>query len=417
MEKKQNKSLTIITIVAMMFLYAMISFVTNLAAPVGKIWGASFDDPAQAERMGMLGNLFNFLAYLIMGIPAGNFLAKHGYKKTALTAIFLGFLGISVQWMSGVVDSFYVYLFGALLGGFCVCMLHTVVNPMLNLLGGGGNRGNQLNLIGGTLNSLSGSLTPMLVGAIVGESLAGKEIDDVNIVLYIAMVVFAVIYLVISLTPIAEPAGAGQQITYERSPWAFRHLTLGVIAIFFYVGVEVGIPATLISYLTPKVGFAVAGFIAGRYWILMLIGRFIGSAIGGKVSSRTMVTCVASVAIALMVAAMVIGNSIMVKTIVRGEVMMVPLASTLLVLCGLCTSVMWTSIFNMATEGLGKYTAKASGIFMMMVVGGGIVPYIQSLIAAHNCLASYIVPVIGVAFILFYALWGSKNVNTDIKVD
>ncbi len=417
MEKKQNKSLTIITIVAMMFLYAMISFVTNLAAPVGKIWGASFDDPAQAERMGMLGNLFNFLAYLIMGIPAGNFLAKHGYKKTALTAIFLGFLGISVQWLSGVVDSFYVYLFGALLGGFCVCMLNTVVNPMLNLLGGGGNRGNQLNLVGGTLNSLSGSLTPMLVGAIVGESLAGKEIDDVNIVLYIAMVVFAVIYLVISLTPIAEPAGAGQQVTYERSPWAFRHLTLGVIAIFFYVGVEVGIPATLISYLTPKVGFAVAGFIAGRYWILMLIGRFIGSAIGGKVSSRTMVICVASVAIALMVAAMVIGDSIMVKTIVRGEVMMVPLASTLLVLCGLCTSVMWTSIFNMATEGLGKYTAKASGIFMMMVVGGGIVPYIQSLIAAHNCLASYIVPVIGVAFILFYALWGSKNVNTDIKVD
>ncbi len=417
MEKKQNKSLTIITIVAMMFLYAMISFVTNLAAPVGKIWGASFDDPAQAERMGMLGNLFNFLAYLIMGIPAGNFLAKHGYKKTALTAIFLGFLGISVQWLSGVVDSFYVYLFGALLGGFCVCMLNTVVNPMLNLLGGGGNRGNQLNLVGGTLNSLSGSLTPMLVGAIVGESLAGKEIDDVNIVLYIAMVVFAVIYLVIRLTPIAEPAGAGQQVTYERSPWAFRHLTLGVIAIFFYVGVEVGIPATLISYLTPKVGFAVAGFIAGRYWILMLIGRFIGSAIGGKVSSRTMVTCVASVAIALMVAAMVIGDSIMVKTIVRGEVMMVPLASTFLVLCGLCTSVMWTSIFNMATEGLGKYTAKASGIFMMMVVGGGIVPYIQSLIAAHNCLASYIVPVIGVAFILFYALWGSKNVNTDIKVD
>lgn len=418
METKQsNKSLTIITIVAMMFLYAMISFVTNLAAPVGKIWGASFDGPVQAERMGMLGNLFNFLAYLVMGIPAGNFLAKNGYKKTALTAIFLGFLGISVQWLSGVVDSFYVYLFGALLGGFCVCMLNTVVNPMLNLLGGGGNRGNQLNLVGGTINSLSGSLTPMLVGAIIGESLAGKEIDDVNIVLYIAMAVFALVYLVIRLTPIAEPAGAGQAVTYERSPWSFRHLTLGVIAIFFYVGVEVGIPATLISYMTPKVGFAAAGFIAGRYWILMLIGRFVGSAIGGKVSSRTMVMVVASAAIALMLCAMIIGDSVMVKTIIQGQVMQVPLASTLLVLCGLCTSVMWGSIFNMATEGLGKYTAKASGIFMMMVVGGGIVPYIQSAIAAHNCLFSYIVPVIGVAYILIYAIWGSKNVNKDIKVD
>lgn len=415
--KQQNKSLTIITIVAMMFLYAMISFVTNLAAPVGKIWGASFEDPAQAERMGMLGNLFNFLAYLIMGIPAGNILAKRGYKSTALAAIALGFVGIGFQWMSGVLDSFYVYLFGALLGGFCVCMLNTVVNPMLNLLGGGGNRGNQLNLIGGTINSLSGALTPMLVGAIIGESLAGKQIDDVNVVLYIAMAVFAVIYLVIRVTPIAEPAGAGQQVTYERSPWSFRHLTLGVIAIFFYVGVEVGIPATLISYLTPRVGFAAAGLIAGRYWILMLIGRFIGSAIGGKVSSRVMVMCVASVAIALMVAAMLIGDSIMAKTYVQGQVIAVPLASTLLVFCGLCTSVMWGSIFNMATEGLGKYTAKASGIFMMMVVGGGIVPYIQSVIAAHDCLLSYIVPIFGVAYILFYAIWGSKNVNKDIKID
>ena len=119
MSEKQSNSLKIITIVAMMFLYAMISFVTNLAAPVGKIWGASFDDPAQAERMGMLGNLFNFLAYLIMGIPAGNFLSKYGYKKTALTAIFLGFVGICIQWLSGVFDSFAVYLGGALICGFC----------------------------------------------------------------------------------------------------------------------------------------------------------------------------------------------------------------------------------------------------------------------------------------------------------
>ena len=406
------------TIVAMMFLYAMIAFVTNLAAPVGKIWGESFTDPAQAERMGMLGNLMNFLAYLIMGIPAGLMLSKVGYKRTALIAVFVGFIGILFQWLSGVFDNFFVYLFGAFVCGFSVCMLNTVVNPMLNLLGGGGKRGNQLNLVGGTLNSLAGSLTPMLVGAIIGESLVGKEIDDVNAVLYIAMAVFALVYLVVRITPIAEPAGAGQDIIYERSPWSFRHLTLGVIAIFFYVGVEVGIPATLISYLKPTVGFAAAGFIAGRYWILMLVGRFIGSAVSGKIGSRSMVITVASVAIALMIAAMCIGDSVMAKTLVQGEVIQIPLAATLLVLCGLCTSVMWGCIFNMATEGLGKYTAKASGIFMMMVFGGGVLPYIQSAIAGHfNCLISYIVPLIGVAYILFYALIGSKNVNTDIKID
>ena len=278
MSTKQTKSLTVITIIAMMFLYAMISFVTNLAAPVGKIWGESFTDPAQAERMGMLGNLFNFLAYLIMGIPAGNILSKFGYKKTALTAIVIGAVGMAVQWFSGPLNSFYVYLFGALLGGFCVCMLNTVVNPMLNLLGGGGNRGNQLNMIGGTLNSLTASLTPMLVGAIIGESLAGKTIVDVSMLLLMAISVFAIVFGIIMLTPFAEPEGAGTQVTYERTPWAFRHLTLGVIAIFFYVGVEVGIPATLISYLKEPVGFAAAGFIAGLYWLMMMFGRLISTA-------------------------------------------------------------------------------------------------------------------------------------------
>ena len=410
MKTKQSDSLRIISIIAMMFLYAMIAFVTNLAAPVGKIWGESFTDPAQAERMGMLGNLFNFLAYLIMGIPAGNLLAKYGYKRTALTAILLGLIGIAIQWLSGAVDSFAIYLTGALICGFCVCMLNTVTNPMLNLLGGGGNKGNQLNLIGGTLNSLSGALTPMLVGAIIGENLAGKEIDDVNTVLYIAMGVFALIFMILYFTPLAEPEGAGQEVRYERSPWAFRHLTLGVIAIFFYVGVEVGIPATLISYLKPTAGFAAATFIASLYWLLMLAGRTIGSFVSSVVSSRTMVVCVSATAIVLMSAAMALGDDIMVQMPTNWALEMeaMPIAALLIMLCGLCTSVMWGCIFNMATEGLGKYTAKASGIFMMMVVGGGIVPYVQSAIAAHDCLLSYIVPIIGVAYIFFYALWEAK---------
>ncbi len=298
-------------------------------------------------------------------------------------------------------------------------MLNTVTNPMLNLLGGGGNRGNQLNMIGGTLNSLSGTLTPMLVGAIIGQSLAGKTIADVNIMLYMAMAVFALLFVIIFVTPLAEPAGAGQQVTYERSPWSFRHLTLGVIAIFFYVGVEVGVPATLISYLNPQVGFAAAGFVAGLYWLLMLVGRTIGSFVGGKVSSKTMVTCASVVAIALMVAAMLLGDKVTVNMPTGWDFAMtaMPIAALLIILVGLCTSVMWGCIFNLATEGLGKYTAKASGIFMMMVVGGGVVPQVQSIIASQNILFSYIVPIVSVAYILFYALWGSKNVNKDIKVD
>ena len=152
-----------VAILAMFFLFAMISFVTNLAAPLGTIWKNNY------EWSGMLGNLMNFLAYLFMGIPAGNLLMKIGYKKTALIAMAVGFVGLLLQWFSGIfgaetglfaVDgqtvtlNFIIYLLGAFLCGFCACMLNTVVNPMLNLLGGGGNRGNQLVQMGGTLNSL-----------------------------------------------------------------------------------------------------------------------------------------------------------------------------------------------------------------------------------------------------------------------
>ena len=258
----------------------------------------------------------------------------------------------------------------------------------------------------------------MLVGALIGAELSGKEIDDVNLILYIAMAVFAVVYLVIRITPIAEPEGAGQEVVYERSAWSFRHFVLGAVAILLYMGVEIGIPATLISYMTPKVGFAVAGFIAGRYWLLMLVGRFIGSAIGGKISSRAMLIAAASMTVALILAAMCLGDSVMVKTFIQGGVLEVPVASTLLVLTGLFTSIMWGCIFNLSVEGLGKYTAKASGIFMTMVFGGAIWPSLQAAIAGHvGILISYIVPLLCAAYILFYAAWGSKNVNKDIKID
>ncbi len=419
MSSKQSNSLRIITIIAMMFLYAMIAFVTNLAAPVGKIWEQSFEGN-HAQVMGMLGNMMNFLAYLIMGIPAGLMLSKIGYKKTALIAVAVGLLGVLVQWLSGETASFVVYLIGAFIAGFSVCMLNTVVNPLLTLMGGGGKKGNQLNLIGGTINSLSASLTPMLVGALVGASVAGKTIADVNTVLYIAMAVFAIVFIILYFTPIAEPEGAGQDVVYERTPWAFKHFVLGAVAIFLYVGIEVGIPATLISYLKDSLGFGVAGFIAGLYWLLMLVGRFVGSAIGGNVSSKTMVAAVSAAAIVLIVAAMILGDTITIPFI--GDwtfaIVNIPIAALLLVLCGLCTSIMWGCIFNLAVEGLGKYTAKASGIFMMMVVGGGIVPLIQSAVAGQfGEMISYIVPLVGIIYILYYALVGSKNVNTDIKID
>lgn len=442
--EKKNYALPI----AIMFaLFAMISFVTNLAAPFGTIWRNEY---AGSNVLGMMGNMMNFLAYLFMGIPAGNMLVKIGYKKTALIAMGVGVLGLFTQYLSSkfgaevsvfafggftIKLNFIIYLLGAFICGFCVCMLNTVVNPMLNILGGGGNKGNQLIQTGGALNSLSGTLTPLFVGALIGTVTAQTTMTDVAPLLFMAMGVFAAAFIIISFFSIPEPhlqKGGAKKEKSAHSPWSFRHTVFGVIGIFIYVGVEIGIPGTLNFYLSDASekgagllinGAAIGGAIAAIYWLLMLVGRSISSAISGKVSSRTQLIVVSATAIVFVLIAIFTPKEITISMPgyngTEGfNTSQVPLSALFLVLCGLCTSVMWGGIFNLAVEGLGKYTAQASGIFMMMVVGGGILPVLQQFISdSVGYMASYWLIIAALAYLLFYGLVGSKNVNKDIPVE
>ena len=227
-----------------------------------------------------------------------------------------------------------------------------------------------------------------------------------------------------------------EKTIFEHSPWAFRHFNLGVLAIFVYVGVEVGIPGTLNFYLSDTTanggGFingvvianaaAIGGFVAGTYWLLMLVGRLCSSFIADKVSSRQMMIFANGAGIIFILLAVILGKSTTVEmpvfTGTSFQTVTVPIAAMFLVLCGLCTSIMWASIFNLATEGLGKYTAQAAGIFMMMVVGGGLIPLVQNFIADNaGYMTSYIVPLVCMGYMLFYAVIGCKNVNKDIPVE
>jgi sugar transporter len=422
MENQTKKKGTLVAIITMMFLFAMISFVTNMAAPFGTIWKQHYD------WAGMMGNMMNFAAYLFMGIPAGMMITKYGYKKTALVALALGFVGIGVQYVSSTMDgnsisTYVVYLLGAFICGFCVCILNTVVNPMLNLLGGGGNRGNQLIQTGGSLNSLAATLTPMLAGSMIGEITKDTSLQVVTPLLLIALGIFAASFVIVWFTQLTEPETEhADVIGGVKGALAYRQLVLGIIAIFFYVGVEVGIPGQLLFYLSEPVSeggvlgsAAVAGLIAGIYWLLMLVGRFVSAFISGKVSSRTQLTVTSVVAIALLLIAIFTPEAskmnltvpnLAESTLIHAEV---PTKVLFIILCGICTSVMWGVIFNLATEGLGKYTATASGLFMTMVVGGGVMPLIQNLMATKiGDIQSYWLIVAMLAYILFFALIGSR---------
>lgn len=380
-----------------------------------------------------LGNLANFIAYAFMGIPAGKMLQRIGYKKTALTAIVVGFTGVCVTFLSGIAGSFAVYLTGAFISGFSMCMLNVVVNPMLNTLGGGGKKGNQLLQFGGAINSIGATIVPVLVGYLIGTISAGTSIADANPALFLAMGIFALAFIVLFSMQIPEPHAAQANVNAVKdthSPMSFHHFILGAIAIFLYVGIEVGIPNIANLFMTGAsennglgIDTTTAGSVVGTYWFLMFIGRLTGGSLGAKFSSKGMLTFVSALGILFVVLAILtpttqVVNMPVFKSDISFGLAEVPMSIMFLVLCGLCTSVMWGGIFNLATEGLGKYTAAASGIFMAMVCGGGILPAIQGAVAdVVGYVESYWVIVLALAFLLFYALVGSKNVNTDIKVD
>ncbi len=504
----QEKGINWVAVITMMFLCGMIAFVTYLGQPMASVWK---NQPGikGSDVMGVMGNAVVFLAYLFMGIPAGKLLGKIGYKKMALVGIATGFVAMAIQFLSGKIGlvndtmkvPYCVYLFGAFIGGFSVCMLNMVVNPMLNLLGGGGNRGNQLNMAGMTFNSLTATITPMFVGMLVGTVTASTSMADCNLVMYIALAVFAASFAILSFVPIKDPEAAAA--TTEKigafAPLRYRHCLLGVVGIFAYMGVEAGIPAVMTAWLndtakSPLLDLGVTnlatvtGSIVAVYWFLMFVGRLIGAAIGGKVSSRMMMIVTSTLAILFIVVGAVLPSDVTVtlpsfgkkdapvEMTVPAEVeafevkvevavpaapeapavpevtvpaapeapavpevtvpevavpevpacpempacpgeqgTQIPLSALLFALCGLCTSVMWPAIFNLATEKLGKYTAAASGLFMTMVVGGGVFQVVQSLLIGKvGYMPSFVVPVLALAYILVYSLLFSKP-QADIE--
>ena len=427
-QDQQNKSYVLP--IAMMFaLFFMISFVTGLQNPFGVIVKNQF---MASNLESQLGNLANFIAYAFMGIPAGKMLERIGYKKTALAAIAVGFVGVCVTFLSGSAGSFAVYLTGAFISGFSMCMLNVVVNPMLNTLGGGSKRGNQLLQFGGAINSIGATIVPVLVGYLIGTISSETSIANANPALFLAMGIFALAFIVLFSMNIPEPhaaAAVANGVKNSHSPLSFRHFVLGAIAIFLYVGIEVGIPNIANLFMTGSteanglgIDTTTAGSVVGTYWFLMFIGRLTGGSLGAKFSSKGMLSFVSLLGLVFVLLAIFIPETQMVnmpvfKADISFGLAQVPMSIMFLILCGLCTSVMWGGIFNLATEGLGKYTAAASGIFMVMVCGGGILPAIQGWAAdAVGYIQSYWVIVLAIAYLLFYALVGSKNVNTDIDV-
>ena len=514
-------------IIIMIALFAMIAFVTNLCTPMATIIKNQGDI---SNVLAQIGNYGNFVAYLVMGIPAGMLISKFGYKKSALIGLAVGAAGILIQWLSGQLGAdaslglvFTIYLIGAFISGLCMCILNCVVNPMLNILGGGGNSGNKLIQIGGVFNSTAAVACYILMGALIADATKAK-ISDATPALMIALAIFVIAFIIIRRTKIEEPQTEKVNFGMVKKALGYRHFALGALAIFLYMGIEVGVPNYVQQYLStetkevlderidiikkyeqkeislnqaaeeyivapkaiknrakaneevkevatefvatdiypgaatdvlpeklktetedaefvkefkkikkeitdgtitseklsqkfPGLGIPsnTVGFIVAVYWFMMLIGRFVGASIGSKVSSRAMVTTVSLATLGLVLYGMFAPTDSLVEFpgVDWGNLDIIwqpiPAGIFAFLLVGLCTSVMWGAIFNMAVEGLGKYTAIASGIFMTMVFGCAIMMGIQGYVAdSFGYIPSFWVVVFCAAYILFYALVGSR---------
>ena len=390
-----------LTVAAMFALSFMVGVTSMFAGQIGGVVKAQFGASNAASQFGAAAM---FLAYLFMGIPAGVVLKRTGYRFTSLLAIGVGAAGLVVQTLSGFVESFSVYVAGSFVSGLSMAMMFTVVNPLLNTLGGGGQGGNRLVQFSCSCNSFGGLLSPMILGFLFGNEIAKAKVIDALPIQLAALIAFVFAFAVISRADIAEPHLKGVEnvergegmISDFRRLFGFRHFVLGMVAVFLFEPIEAAVPAMMPIYFTQEGapwyrGAAYAGTIVSLYMLCMLGGRFLAGFVSSRVTTRTMMVFCSFGAIATLLGAMY-----------------TPWTVAFVVATGLFTSVMFGGLLNLALDGLGELAPLGSGVLMTLICGGALLA-LQGRIADHvGVLPSFWMTIGLIAVTLLYSLFGSK---------
>lgn len=417
MAQEKNQANYLYPFLTMVFLFLIVGFLTTA--------NTQFQGPLKDAFLSGAGKLQNtfatlitfswFLAYPLCGSIGSRWVNRFGYKATLLYGLLVMAAGLFLSFCSSRVTvnapqaiiaigdvrfhaGFLVFLLGSFVTGASATILQVVINPYLSACTVKGTQSIQRLAIGGTANSVGTTIAPYFVTGVVFGGLAMEDVRIEQIQLPFLVLTAVILLLAALLSRFSLPDIQGTRnegnARLERSVWSFRHLTLGVIAIFFYVGVEVCIGGNINLYALDK-GIASPALLATLYWGGMLVGRTIGSSLS-RVSPRTQLIVTTSVAAVLVSVAILLDNP------------------WILVAVGLFHSIMWGAIFTLATARLGKYTSLATGVFMIGVVGGAILPLLQGVVAdtAGCWRPSWFIVLTGELFMLFYSLWGYKPSQT-----
>lgn len=403
----------------MVILMALIGFITSL----NQQFQAPLKETFLAES-GALKNAFAtfitfsfFLSYLLMGPVSARYLQRCGYKKTllkgivvvAFSLVIFELSALSFQWIGeGALNhitigsiqlplGYFLFLIGSFVSGTGLTYLQSSVNPYVVVCNVPHTTGVTRQNIAGTGNSLMTTLVPLFVGLVIFGGKEGSELEVSAIFLPMAILILFVglLYFGVRTTSLPELPNTTEEKGehLEHSVFSFRHLTLGVIGIFMYVGCEVCVGSNIVLYAQQDLGisYEMAVKWASLYWFSMLVGRFFSSFL-------SMIKAHVQLAVSTFCAGLLVVLAILLKM------------PWLLIGVGLFHSLMWGAIFSLSLEGLGKYTARATGVLLMGVVGGAILPFTQGLLADlfHSWTWTWLLIIAGEVYMLYYALWGYK---------
>lgn len=403
--------------ITMVFLFFIVGFLTTA--------NTQFQGPLKEAFLSKAGNLTNtiatlitfswFLAYPVAGGIGAKWVGRFGYKGTLTRGILVMFLGLFFFWLSSwftirfpeaylnmsgsqIPVGYFIFLLGSFIVGASATILQVVLNPYLSACDVKGTQPVQRLAIGGSSNSVGTTIAPYFVTGVVfgGVAMSDVKVEQLTVPFLSLMAVAAILYVIIRRLSLPDIEGTHAQEgeVLEDSVWSFRHLTLGVIAIFFYVGAEVCIGANINMYAI-ELDFSAPALLATLYWGGMLVGRLVGSSLS-KVSPKVQLIVTTSMSTILIILAILLGNL------------------WLLAAVGLFHSIMWGAIFTLSVNKLGKYTNAASGVFMIGVIGGAVFPLLQGLIAdlSGGWRFSWLMVIVCELYMLYYAVWGSKVKKT-----
>jgi len=415
---ENNYTFSLMVLTSLFFMWGFITCLNDILIPHLK---AVFE---LSYTQVMLIQFCFFTAYFIASLPSGKIVEKMGYRRGIVLGLSIAGAGCLCFYPAASAQSYPMFLFAFFVLASGITLLQVAANPYVAILGKPELSSSRLTLTQ-AFNSLGTTIAPYL-GSVLILSVAIKSADELKMMnplevaayhqahasavqvpyLFLAGALFliAAIFAMIKL-PEIEPAsvsssdGSGQSYdTKHKSAWGYRHLVLGAIGLFVYVGAEVSIGSFLVNFLgQPSIAGlkeADAGKLVSFYWGGAMIGRFLGAALQRKIKpGKTLAFC-AFVAAALVVAAMVFS----------GKVSMFAILSV-----GLFNSIMFPTIFSLAIDGLGKHTGQGSGILCMAIVGGAIIPVIQGMLADNSFIGihhAFILPVLCYLFIAYYGLKG-----------